>query len=250
VSAKNSPEVTTTVAALAAAVVNRGDGALLVELDPSGGDVAMLCDRVGEAALVSLAEELRHGTPAGEVVVTHSVQAPAGVPAVLGPPGAAEASGVIASLGDRWLAALRGSAPTVVVDAGRWEPRGATARRIAGADAVGLVCRATAPSVEHGRRLVDALRRTARSPLAVVVVGGRPYSGDEVAAALDVPLAGVLAWDPRGVGVMWARGGQGRGRRSWLARSAAAVLEGFEALVPAVRLPERQAVDARVGEVR
>jgi hypothetical protein len=41
---------------------------LLVELDPSGGDVAMLCDRIGEAALVSLAEELRHGTPAADTL--------------------------------------------------------------------------------------------------------------------------------------------------------------------------------------
>src|SRR5918994_439660 len=174
VSAKGSPGVTTTVAALAAAVVDRGEGAgLLVELDPSGGDAAMLCDRVGEAALVSFAEELRHGTPGADTVWAHTVEAPPGVPAVLGPPGVPEASGVIGSLGDRWLPALRGAAAT---------------------------------GVGHPRRLVDAVRGTARCPLAVVVVGARPYPGDEIAAVLDVPLAGVVAWDPRGVTGMWARG--------------------------------------------
>src|SRR5918994_4406282 len=221
VSAKGSPGVTTTVAALAAAVVDRGEGpGLLVELDPSGGDAAMLCDRVGAAALVSFAEELRHGTPGADTVWAHTVEAPPGVPAVLGPPGATEASGVIGSLGDRWLPALRGAAATVLVDAGRWEPRAATARRISGADVAGVVCRGTAPSVEHTRRLVDAVRGAARCPLAVVVVGARPYPGDEIAAVLDVPLAGVVAWDPRGVTGGWGRGGGGRGRGGGGGRAA------------------------------
>jgi MinD-like ATPase involved in chromosome partitioning or flagellar assembly len=86
VSAKGSPGVTTTAAALAGAAISAGAEALLVELDPSGGDVAMLCDRVGEAALVSLAEELRHGTPDEGTVREHTVEAPPGVAAVLAHP--------------------------------------------------------------------------------------------------------------------------------------------------------------------
>jgi MinD-like ATPase involved in chromosome partitioning or flagellar assembly len=250
VSAKGSPGVTTTASALGAAAACRGESALVVELDPSGGDVAMLCDRIGETALVALAEELRHGTPATDTIPAHAVEAPPGVPAVLAPPGANEASGVIGSFEDRWLPALRGAAETVVVDAGRWEPRGSTARRIAGADVVGLVCRATAPSVEHARRAMDAVRGTARCPVAVVVVGARPYPGEEVAAALDLPLAGVLAWDPRGVTSMWARGERGRGRRSWLARSAPAVLDGLVAQAPAGRIDGRRGVGATAGGVR
>jgi hypothetical protein len=231
VSAKGSPGVTTTAAALAAAAVASGVDSVLVELDPSGGDVAMLSDRVGEAALVSLAEALRHDTPGAGTVRDHATWAAPGVPAVLAPAGAIEASGVIGSLGDRWLPALREAAVTVV-DAGRWEPRSPTARRIAGADVVGVVCRATAPGVEHTRRLVDAMRGVARCPLALLVVGARPYPGEEIAAVLDVALAGVLAWDPRGVTGMWARGDRGRGRRSWLARSAAGALAGLQAQAP------------------
>jgi hypothetical protein len=232
VSAKGSPGVTTTAAALAAAAVDTGVDALLVELDPSGGDMAMLSDRVGEGALVSLAEALRHDTSDPGVIRDDATSGPAGVPAVLAPAGASEASGVIGSLGDRWLPALREAAVTVVVDAGRWEPRSPTARRIAGADVVGVVCRATAPGVEHTRRLVDAIRGVARCPLALLVVGACPYPGEEIAAVLDVPLAGVLAWDPRGVTGMWVRGERGRGRRSWLARSAAPALAGLQAQAP------------------
>jgi MinD-like ATPase involved in chromosome partitioning or flagellar assembly len=250
VSAKGSPGATTTTAALGAAAASGGESALVVELDPSGGDIAMLCDRIGESALVELAEELRHGTPAADTVPAHAVEAPPGVPAVLAPSGANEASGVIASLDDRWLPALRRSAAAVVVDAGRWEPRGSAARRIAGADVVGVVCRSTAPSVEHARRSMDALRGTARCPVAVVVVGGRPYPGEEVAAALDVPLAGVLAWDPRGVTTMWERGERVRGRRSWLARSALTVLDGLVAQVPAARMDGRPGVGSTAGDLR
>lgn len=247
VSAKGSPGVTTAAAALGAAATGRAEPALLVELDPSGGDVAMLCDRIGEAALVSLAEELRHGTPAADTLSAHAVEAPPGVPAILAPSGANEASGVIASFDDRWMPAFGGSAATVVVDAGRWEPRSSTARRIAGSDVVGVVCRATAPSVEHARRLVDAIRGTARCPVAVVVVGGRPYPGEEVAAALDVPLAGVLAWDPRGVTTMWERGERARRRRSWLVRSASTVLDGLVAQVPAGRRDGRSGIGSTAG---
>jgi hypothetical protein len=113
---------------------------------------------------------------------------------------------------------------------------------------VGIVCRGTAPSVEHTRRLVDAIRGTARCPLSVVVVGARPYPGDEIAAVLDVPLAGMVAWDPRGVTGMWSRGERGRGRRSWLARSAAVALPGLEELVlPAGLARAQPAMDSTVG---
>jgi hypothetical protein len=247
VSAKGSPGVTTTAAALAAAAVSAGGDALLVELDPSGGDVAMLCDRVGEGALVSLAEQLRRGTPHAGTVRGHATEAPPGVPAVLAQGGANESAAVISSLGDGWLPALRDTAATVAVDAGRWEARTPTARRIAGADVVGLVCRATAPGVEHTRRMVDALRGTARCPLALLVVGTRPYPGDEIATVLDVPLGGVLAWDPRGATGLWADGAAGRRRRSWLARSAAAALPGLQAQVPARSTPARPLLPGSTG---
>jgi Flp pilus assembly CpaE family ATPase len=195
--------------------------------------MAMLVDAVGEAGLVSLAEELRHGGVVAELVRQHAIEVVPGVPAVLAPPGTVEAAGMIGSLADRWMSTLREVAGTVVVDGGRWDPGSATSRRVVGADVVAVVCRATAPSVEHARRLVDSLRAAVRCPVAVLVVGTRPYAGEDVAAALDLPLAGVLAWDPRGTAAQWALGRRVGSARSWLGRSAATALTGLTAQVPA-----------------
>ena len=236
VSAKGSPGVTTTAAAVVSAASASGERTTLVELDPSGGDVALLADAVDEAGLVSLAEELRHGGAVADLVREHAVEVAPDVPAVLAPPGSGEAMGTVGSLGDRWMSTLAGAEGTVVVDAGRWDTGSAASRRVVGADVVGLVCRSTAPSVEHARRLVEPLRAAARCPLAVVVVGTRPYAGEDVAAALDLPLAGVMAWDPRGVAAHWTPSGRSSRRsRSWLSRSAAVVAEGLAAQVPVHR---------------
>jgi hypothetical protein len=94
---------------------------------------------------------------------------------------------------------------------------------------------------------VAALRLAARAPVAAVVVGDRPHPPEAVAAALDLPLAGSVAWDPRGAGWLWAKGATAAGVRSSLARSASRVLAGLESGiearhaarpdVPAVRPP-------------
>lgn len=52
--------------------------------------------------------------------------------------------------------------------------------------------------------------------LHVVCVGDAPYSPDEVAAALDVPISPNLAWDPRAARLLAA----GARLDHWLRRSA------------------------------
>ena len=63
-----------------------------------------------------------------------------------------------------------------------------------------------------------------------MVVGDRPYPPEAVAAALDLPLAGSIAWDPRGAAGCWAKGATAAGVRSSLARSATRVLGGLESV--------------------
>lgn len=248
VSVKGSPGVTTAAAAMAAAGVVGGERVLLVELDPSGGDVRLLSAvTAAEPNLVHAAAELRHPQGAGDALGPQAVDVLPSLPALLAPAGAVEAEAVMSSIGDGWGPAFRAFDGLVVVDAGRWDPGQATARRIEGADVVGLVVRATAVSVEHARHTVAALRRAARAPVAAVVVGDRPHPPEAVAAALDLPLAGSVAWDPRGAGWLWAKGATPAGVRSSLARSATRVLAGLESGiearhaarpdVPAVRLP-------------
>ena len=233
-SVKGSPGVTTAAAALVAAAVVGGQRALLVELDPSGGDVRLLSSLpVAEPNLVHAAAELRYANGAEDALGGQAVEALPSLPALLAPAGAGEAEAVLSSIGDGWGAAFRSFDGLVVVDAGRWDVGQATTRRIEGADVVGLVVRATAVSVEHARHTVVALRRASRAPVAAVVVGDRPHPPEAVAAALDLPLAGSIAWDPRGVGWLWAKGATSSGVRSSLARSAGRTLAGLEDQLPA-----------------
>ncbi|HKE72120.1 MAG TPA: hypothetical protein VKB57_00790 [Acidimicrobiales bacterium] len=244
-SVKGSPGVTTAAAALAAAAAASERRTLLVELDPSGGDLRLLAaEPPSEPNLVHAAGELRHMRGADAALDAEAVDVLPGLRGLAAPAGAAEAAAVVSSIGgDRWMPAFRGWSGTVVVDAGRWDPRQEAAGRIAGADVVLLVCRAAAPSVEHARHLVVTVRQAAQRPVAALVVGQRPYPPDVVAAALDLPLAGGLAWDARGAAALWAKGAVPGGLRSPLVRSAAKVLAGVEALVPAPAVPAAATTD-------
>lgn len=225
VSAKGSPGVTTAAAALAAVSASVGRS-MLVELDPSGGSVQVLTGRSVVPGVVDAAAQLRRQISAA-AIEAHTTLLPDGVPALLAPSSGPATESVISSVGDRWLAALRECDADVVVDAGRWEPSQMTARRIFGADLVVVVCRPTVASVEHTRQMLGRLRERAQRPVAAIVVGDRPYAPEEVAAHLDAPLAGVVAWDPRGVANLW-NGGVSRGwLRAKLARSASMSLAGL-----------------------
>jgi hypothetical protein len=230
VSAKGSPGATTAAAALAAAATLTGD-TLLVELDPSGGDVQILTGVEGEPGTVLAAAELRR-TVSASAVEAHVTAAPPEVPALLAPTAELMASSVIASVIDRWRPALREFGGTVVVDAGRWDAAQPTARRATVGDLVAVVCRPSVASVEHARHAIDRLRAAARRPVVALVVGTKPYAPAEVAAQMEVPLGGALAWDPRGVGTLWSRGVSKSWGRTWLASSAAQSLESLLALIP------------------
>lgn len=223
VSAKGSPGVTTAAAALAAVATTTGR-ALLTELDPSGGSVQLLTGGTANPGLLDVAGQLRREVSQA-AVEANTTPLPAGVPTLLAPTSGRIAESVIDSAGARWVPVLR-SMPgvTAVVDAGRWEPSQRTARRVVGADLLVAVCRPTVAGVEHTRHLLDRLRELARRPAVALVVGDRPYRPEEVAGHLDIPLAGTIAWDPRGATSLWAHGVSKPWVRTWLARSAMATL--------------------------
>jgi Flp pilus assembly CpaE family ATPase len=230
VSAKGSPGVTTTAAALAA-VATTGGRPLLAELDPSGGSVQVLAGSPAGVGLMEAAGQLRREASPSAIDDNLTVL-PAGVPTLLAPAAGAVAESVIDSVGGRWVPTLRSCALDVFVDAGRWEPSQRTALRVVGADLLVVVCRPTVAGVEHTRHLLDRLREIARRPAAAVVVGDRPYPPEQVAGFLDVPLAGQIAWDARGATSLWAHGVTRVWLRSQLARSAVATLAGLVAQVP------------------
>jgi Flp pilus assembly CpaE family ATPase len=225
VSVKGSPGVTTAAVALAAAGTTDGR-ALVVELDPSGGSVQVYTDTPAAPGIVEVAGRLRWGGSTASVDDSVTFL-PDGVPSLLAPTSGLVAASVIESASARWMPALHGAALDVVVDAGRWDPSQPSARRIAGADLVALVCRPTMAGVEHSRHLIDRLRDAARRPVVAIVVGGQPYHPADVAEHLGLPLAGTVAWDARGMARLWDHGVGGGWLRTSLARSALDTLAGL-----------------------
>ena len=221
VAAKGSPGVTTAAAALAA-VATTGGRSILAELDPSGGSIAVLTGQPAVVGLVDAATLLRRTTSAA-AIDDNATMVPHGVATLLAPNSGAVAESVIGSISERWVPALRAAALDVVVDGGRWEPSQTTSRRVLGADVLVVVVRPTVASVEATRHIVDRVREVAKRPAAALVVGGKPYRPEEVAHHLDLPLAGSIAWDPRGAINLWAHGVSRSWMRTMLARSAAAV---------------------------
>lgn len=235
VSAKGSPGVTVSAAALVAVANGDNgtkDGATLVELDPAGGDVEVLVGaHTGEPSLLHAAADVRRDA-GPEALAAHVGEPLPGVPALLAPVTAHAAGTVVESVRGAVAVGLAAVGGWVVVDAGRWEPSQRSSGRIGGADVVAVVCRSTAASIAHARDLVVPLRTASPSSAVVVVqVGNDPYPPSETAQVVDARVLGPLSWDPRGVTALWAGGATPRWlARSSLAASAARVLDQLGAL--------------------
>lgn len=228
VSAQGSPGVTT--AALAVAATAGPAAGVLVELDPAGGSFECWTGITGEPGLIRVASDLRRAV-SPDALLGHAVPVPPGVRSIVAPTSGAMAESTLVAADDRLGPALatlgRLADQVVVADGGRWSRSQVTARRLLGCDVIGVVCAPTVHGVEHARWLIDPLASTFSAPVVFVLVGERGYSPEEVAVATGVPVAGVVAWDPRGVNALLT-GGIGRGwSRGSLARSARATLEGL-----------------------
>ena len=228
VSAKGSPGVTTAALALTAAA---GPGPrLVVEMDPSGGDLELFTGCHLPAGLPRVVAGLRHGVDPTRVLA-EAVPVSGGVPAVMAQTSAHGAEATLVSGGERLGEALAGLDGLVVADAGRWSPSQRTASRIAVADLVGVVCQAMPSSVEHARWLAEELRTVVPGGAIVVPVGDRPHRPDELRAVFTVPVAAPLAVDRAGAAMLYRDATSRRYRFTMLARTAARVLGDLRAQV-------------------
>lgn len=119
------------------------------------------------------------------------------------------------------LDAARGAPYDVLVDAGRTGHHGLPNSLVAGADAVGLVCRTSLASLAALRlHLPPLLEAGAPGRVGLILVGpGRPYAAREVAEQFGVGVLAEIAWDPAAA-VELNEGPVGRGwLRTALARS-------------------------------
>ena len=232
VSAKGSPGVTTTALALCATHPSglADTSPVFCEFDPSGGDVECWSGRTAEPGLLRVIGDLRRSRDAN-VLVAHGVGTPPRMQSILAPADRGEATATILAamelrLGAVWQAADR----LVCLDGGRWAHDQPGAGRLEGCDLLAVVCPSTVAGVHHAAGLVRDLRARFDFPVTLIMVGSGDFSSVEIASTVGVPVAGGIAWDPRGVRILLSSGATRAWARSTLARSARGLSDRLVAL--------------------
>jgi MinD-like ATPase involved in chromosome partitioning or flagellar assembly len=231
-SAKSSPGVTTTVAALAAAWPADRD-VFVAELDPAGGDLVIRFDLAAEPGLVSLAAAGRRDLRP-ETVVAHTQALPFDRPEggrrrmLVAPVAAEQSAAALATLRTGLLPVLGALGGDVLIDCGRLDPGSPVTDVAAGADLLVVVVRPVLSEVHHLAARLAGLKPRA---LSLVTVGDQPYPVTEVATAVGATALGTMPIDPRSAQALASAGaGTSKGlRRSPLIRDARAVAEGLAA---------------------
>ena len=246
-SAKGAPGVTTLTVALGALT----SGAIVADLDPDGGDLALRYGREDgapldpEMGLLSLAASLRRdhleiAAPTGPVE-EHLQVAAGGLDVLLGVTGPDQAVG----LGPLWSPLARALAETertVFADCGRIGPASPAMPVLMQADAVLLLARAELEELAHLRERLRFLTATLPARYAgparigvILVVRERDRAAaprtEQLlrASGLAVPVLGAVADDPRGAGRLRGLHG-GRPGRTTLIRSVRSLLPAVTAL--------------------
>jgi hypothetical protein len=232
VSVKGSPGATTFSVALAARWPTSAR-ALVVEADPSGGDIGIRFSLTSTPGLVSLAAAARRSDDP-DLLWQHAQALPGGLPVVTAPPDADRAAAAVSALSDPSSATgiLRAGAnapeTVVIVDCGRIDPGSAALPLARSADAMVLLTRAHADDLAHLARRLTAIGRWTPHPAMLLVGDG--YSPTEVARELGVQPLGRVPDDPRGAAVLcgrplrWGRDGPAHSALGQVAHKVAKVL--------------------------
>jgi MinD-like ATPase involved in chromosome partitioning or flagellar assembly len=250
-SVKSSPGVTTTALALAAGWKS-AQRRLLVEADPSGGDLGLWLGLPAAPGLAGLAAAARHAHDAS-LPWEHARELAGGTRLVTAPAGAKQAAACVAALTAAGLPAeLAASGDPVLADCGRLDP-GSPALPLAAAAAVTILV--VRPRVSELAHLEPAIRDLEQAGLRLALLlapGTRQppepcYPAGEIAAALGVPVRAGLPADPRAAAQLARHAGDPRpSRRLPLLREAAAItaaLDKTTARPPAAAMPPQRPQD-------
>lgn len=222
-SAHGSPGVTTVALSLAATWPGDGE-VVLVEADPFGGVLAARSGLADTPGLVSLAAEARGGLNT-TVIWRHAQALAGGLPVLVGPPSAEQATAVLRDITAPLAAWSASTEVAVIVDCGRqWSNGSLSHGLLTGADDLLLVCR---PSADQLRPAVARLRSLGEAGISgrLLLIGDAPYGPSEVESAVEVPVAGVVAFDPAAAAALPGEGGSNAIRRSRLIRSVASLAD-------------------------
>jgi hypothetical protein len=211
---KQAPGVTTLALALVSVLDDDG-GAVLVEADAQGGDLAALTARPPVPGLLSLAAAGRNGALVD--VDGHVQPLPAGGKVLLAPSDPVQVAAGLAAVGDRLIAVARMSFGHVVIDRGRGGPE-------TGEDVAVLVCHTSLAGVEQARVRAEAFE-SAGVDVCIVVSDVGPYRADEVSAALARPVLLTIPRDARGASGLGGDGIARALRRAPILRAAATLAD-------------------------
>jgi hypothetical protein len=245
-SAKASPGVTTTIAALAATWPRDRD-LVVAELDPAGGDLGARFDLATEPGLVTLAaagrRELDRSTFVGHTQPLPFAGRTAGGDAVgavrrvlVGPVAADQAGAALAALRGGLPGVLSSLKADVLVDCGRLDPGSPAHDVVTEADLLVVVARPVVAEVHHLAARLSALRPRA---VSLLLIGDRPYSVAEVADAVGASPLATLPVDVRAAAALTVgRSNAARVmRRARLMRDARALAEALARWLPARPTP-------------
>ena len=226
---KHAPGATTLALTLAGLA---GDGALVVEADPQGGDIAARSGLPLDPGLLTLAAAARRGlTP--QLLDAHTQQLASGAAALLAPSSPNHAHAALTGLRAPLASLFANRVGVTVIDVGRWDPRSGAIETALSADVALLLFRPTVGGVEHVRTRLELLSgiRT-----VLVAVGDHPYGASEISNALGGGAVHVIADDQRAAELAGAGAPFDRWlRRTAYIRSVAALLDTLDTTSAAER---------------
>lgn len=227
-SVKHSPGVTTAALALASAWSDQGD-VVVIEADPAGGDVAARTGLGFDPGLLSLAASGRHAGAQLDLG-RHGQQLPAGGIVVAAPTAPDRAAPAVAAVASRLAHAVRATAANGIIDCGRWSPASPATAAIAASDLCVLVIEPTLAGVDHAQARADLLAAETEAPLALLLLGERPYRSRDLEGVVGPSILGAIAVDPAGVAALHGGASVGAAGRSPVVRSARTALAKAEVL--------------------
>ena len=211
---KHSPGTTTLAHTIATIAAIHGAG-LLVEADPSGGDLAVRTGLAVDPGLASLTVAARTGLD-HQHLRDHVQTLPSGVEVLVGPVAVRHATSTIATIAGPLAALLHADDPGLtVVDVGRVDTADIIGPFLTVADRVLFVTGSGADDIASARSRVDLLCDHTRY-VTVVATGRDGFGLGAISAALATPDVVRVPWDPRAA----ARVNTGRPLDRWTTRSA------------------------------
>jgi MinD-like ATPase involved in chromosome partitioning or flagellar assembly len=192
---RGSPGCTVTALALATAWSGERTEPLVVEADPDGGVLAARAGLGIKPGLIELCGRARL-TLTQEDVWSFAQELPGGLPVLVGHPAPEACHAALRAAGPR-LAECLAALPErdAIVDVGRLRPGSPASAIVERADVLVVVARPTVEEISTVNHRAAALRDAGA---VLVLIGERPYPPGEVAAAIGLPVVGVLADDVRG----------------------------------------------------